>query len=177
MKRLRGSSSNTVPHHQRDLSQEGSTWVIMSDGSLDTRSLRKEALTMLKSGEAINKTLKWTMRTKMQTSPCRKVYMEVPPALQASQTSQDIRQRTGSPLSTPNLDQATLTHRGISSAQSPSALVEASASIMTLKGNIVPIHYVKDAMVDVIRKEKVVVRSRNTGKINTRNFNPPTFHN
>jgi len=150
--------------------------VIMSDDSLDTRSLRMEALTMLKSGEAINKTLKWTMRTKMQTSPCKKVYLDVPSNMNNSHSAPNLQSKPPSPISTPNLDRAMLTHRGIShepSAYAQSTLVEASASIMALKGNVVPMHFVKDAMVDVIRKEKLLLRSKGTGNTFT---NLPISH-
>lgn len=124
---------------------------------------------MLKSGEAINKTLKWTMRTKMQTSPCKKVYLDVPSTMHASQSAPVVQSKPSSPISTPNLDRATLTHRGIShepSAYAQSTLADASASIVALKGNIIPISFVKDAMVDVIRKEKLLMRNKGTGNHN-----------
>jgi len=93
-----------------------------------------------------------------------------------SQSAPNLQSKPPSPISTPNLDRAMLTHRGIShepSAYAQSTLVEASASIMALKGNIVPMHFVKDAMVDVIRKEKLLLRSKGTGNTFT---NLPISH-
>jgi hypothetical protein len=92
----------------------------MSVDSLDTRSVRKEAYTMLRTGQAIDKTLKWTMRTKLKTGSLAKVSLSIEP-----------------PASPKNISHV---------------------NELTLKGNTVPVDFVKDAMVDIFRKENQALR-------------------
>jgi hypothetical protein len=141
----------------------------MSVDSIDTRSLRKEALTMLQTGEAIDKTLKWTMRTKIKSGPYAKISLNIDPpstpdqivyvadSAPASPNSAGRR----SPLRSPSFERTTsFTQSGFSRSEAPNKVsVDAQASTVTLKGKTVPVDYVKDAMVDLVRKENVVIRT------------------
>lgn len=140
----------------------------MSDNSIDTRSWRKEAFSMLKTGEAINKTLKWTMKTKLKSPPAvKKVSLTIDNPVQAEENVFRPITRPGSfldsssrisPVSSPKLEhRATFTQSGVSKVASVT-VPDISPSIVTLKGSVVPVHYVKDAMVDVFKKESVVLR-------------------
>lgn len=122
---------------------------------------------MLKTGEAIDKTLKWTMKTKLKSSPFKKVSLTI----DSPAPSQDRAFRPNSakdlfleapsrvsPVSSPKLGQrATFTRSGVSKAPS-TTVPDISPSIVTLKGSVVPINYVKDAMVDVFKKENIEQR-------------------
>ena len=136
----------------------------MSDDSIDTRSLRKEALTMLKSGEAIDKTLKWTMRTKLKTGPCAKISLNIDPPQQSEIISYNLESsvvspsgpRSNSPVQTPNLKRSTFTASGVTRQQ---IAPDTPTTIVNLKGSSVPVDYIKDAIVDVVRKERAAQRS------------------
>jgi hypothetical protein len=139
----------------------------MSADSLDTRSVRKEAYTMLRTGQAIDKTLKWTMRTKLKTGSLAKVSLSIePPAspknishvnesAPASPTSGGRR----TPLHTPSLERtASFTQSGLAKSQPVAQSIDAPSALLTLKGNTVPVDFVKDAMVDIFRKENQALR-------------------
>lgn len=142
----------------------------LSVDSLDTRSIRKEAYSMLRNSQAIDKTLKWTMRTKLKTGPLAKVSLIIDPPISPGHTVNVSESVPSSPLGgqrsrvqTPTLERtASFTQAGLSKSQplttTATEPIDAPSSFVNIKGSTVPVDFVKDAMVDLFRKEGVTKR-------------------
>jgi hypothetical protein len=60
---------------------------------------------------------------------------------------------------TPSLERtASFTQSGLAKSQPVAQSIDAPSALLTLKGNTVPVDFVKDAMVDIFRKENQALR-------------------